>query len=459
MLRVTVHLRIEVLLIEEKNEEKKVCKKVALKKASTEQKADSTVVTVSIVTAICLIGDSMLYIALPIFWREAGLDALWQVGVLLAVNRFIRLPIHPFIGWVYQKISLKTGLLIAVLLGTVTTFGYGVITGFIGWLILRALWGVAWSLFRIGGLTAVTAVSTDRNRGQTMGMYNGLYRLGSLFGMLVGGILAPIIGLQYVALIFGVCSLGGVFYLLHSFRSSEAGAGTTPQRTPAENMPSKDVPSVQNKTDQRKLRLLFPKGTFPVIAIGLFVPLLFQGILMATLSPLIGHLFAEPIHVAGLLLSVTALSGIIQAARWIWEPFLARRLGALSDGPQGRLPLLIFSLIFAAVVCAVLPLSMPLLVWVAISLLILVSGTALTTLTDALASDLAKRTNAVSFLTLYSVAQDIGAASGPFLSFLVISLPFGFVYLYGGSSFMLLCFAGIWLRIYLLSRPARSLSL
>lgn len=182
-------------------------------------------ISISLVTAICLVGDSMLYIALPIFWKEVGLDSLWQVGILLSINRFIRLPFNPIIGWVYQKISLKIGLIIAVILGAITTFGYGIITGFIGWLILRGMWGVTWSFFRIGGLAAVIASTTDKNRGKTMGIYNGLYRLGSLFGMLIGGILTPFIGLKHVALLLGVCTLFAFFYLFHTVTTIQDSKG------------------------------------------------------------------------------------------------------------------------------------------------------------------------------------------------------------------------------------------
>ena len=40
--------------------------------------------SMAVVSAFCLTGDTMLYIALPLFWQECGLTALWQVGVLLA---------------------------------------------------------------------------------------------------------------------------------------------------------------------------------------------------------------------------------------------------------------------------------------------------------------------------------------------------------------------------------------
>ncbi|MEI4896867.1 hypothetical protein Q8G71_36895, partial [Klebsiella pneumoniae] len=74
----------------------------------------------------------MLYIALPIFWREAGLDSLWQVGFLLSINRFIRLPANPLVGRLYQKVSLRAGLIIAIMIGSLTTIGYGVVTSFLG---------------------------------------------------------------------------------------------------------------------------------------------------------------------------------------------------------------------------------------------------------------------------------------------------------------------------------------
>ncbi|MCM3716465.1 MFS transporter [Alkalihalobacillus oceani] len=168
------------------------------------------IVVVAIVTALSLLGDSMLYIALPIYWESAGLESIWQVGVLLSINRFIRLPFSPIIGWVYNHISLKTGMVIAILLGGFTTIGYGIFEGFAAWVILRALWGVAWSFFRIGGLSIVAVHADKEHRGRSMGLYNGLYRTGSLMGMLIGGLLVPFIGLSTVAIGFGLLTLLGL---------------------------------------------------------------------------------------------------------------------------------------------------------------------------------------------------------------------------------------------------------
>ncbi|MFC0523504.1 hypothetical protein ACFFGV_07885 [Pontibacillus salicampi] len=42
------------------------------------------VIVLSLITALCIIGDSMLYIALPIYYNEAGLSTLWHVGLVLS---------------------------------------------------------------------------------------------------------------------------------------------------------------------------------------------------------------------------------------------------------------------------------------------------------------------------------------------------------------------------------------
>lgn len=86
-------------------------------------------------------------------------------------------------------------------------------------------------------------------------------------------------------------------------------------------------------------------------------------------------------------------------------------------------------------------------IWIFVSLLVMLSATSLTTLSDAVASDVAKQTNAVSFLTYYTISQDIGAAIGPFFSYFLITIPFGFSYLYFGSAFILLILASYWIRV------------
>ncbi|GIP34348.1 MFS transporter [Paenibacillus sp. J2TS4] len=392
------------------------------------------VTIIAIVTALCLLGDSMLYIVLPIYWREIGLDALWQVGVLLSINRFVRLPLNPFIGWLYNKMSLRTGIFAAVLLSSVTMMGYGLWKGFVVWLVLRSVWGLAWSLLRMGGYFTVINYSDDTNRGRLMGRYNGLSRLGSLFGMLLGGVLTPIIGIQGISIAFGVVALTSLPLVFLSIPHSISESEPSRRRSPKE--PGS----------------IWTGAVIRVILAGLGLSLLWT-VLGSTLSLLIDSNYPQP-YIFGFIMTSTALAGVLQAIRWVWEPFLASWIGRRSDGPKGRLPMFIFALLASAAGYALVPWPMPLFLWCFVILFVMMCGTAITTLMDALASDAARATSVIAVMTAYSVATDLGAALGPMLVYLFANLNHGLFYTYLGSA---LCFLLIALSYRpLLSRQSQS---
>ncbi|MGD6792625.1 MFS transporter [Metabacillus indicus] len=392
-------------------------------------KNQNIITLTAIITALSLLGDSMLYIALPIYWKEAGLDSIWQVGILLSINRFIRLPVGPAVGWLYKRISLKTGLLIAISIAALTTLGYGLFKGFIAWIILRGLWGIAWSFFRIGGLSAVALYSNENRRGEAMGSYNGIYRLGSLAGMLIGGLLVPYIGLEAVSTLFGMITILGIPFILLGFpRSSGAKA-------------DKEIQKMSSVPFEYKQKLF-------IIISGFFITLFIQGVLTATLSSLINHHFGKEVSLAGLIISVTFLSGLLQSARWMWEPFLGKKIGSLSDGKFGRLPLFVFSLFFTSLTFALISYEMSAGIWIASALAVLLGATAISTLSDAIAVDAAKHARIVPFLTLYSVFQDVGAAFGPFLGYAIIELENGFSYLYWGGTIVFSLMGLLWIFLH-----------
>ena len=369
-----------------------------MRTALTEKKP---VVVLGLVTALCILGDSMLYIVLPIYWREGGIASLWEVGLILSVNRWIRLPIHPLVGRMYRKISLRAGIFLAVALGSLTTVGYGFADGLPAWLLLRSLWGVAWSLLRIGGYYAIIRAANGKNRGEMTGTYNGLYRLGSLIGMAAGGLLGPWIGLRNTSLLFGGLSLIGILLLL--------------------SFPSETISGGEAETKKEKpARHPLGWGTvFPVLFSVFWVALVFQGILPSTLSAFILR-FGETVTLMGFTLAATAWSGILQGARWVWEPFLAGRIGRWSDGTAGRIPLFVASLILSAAGLSVMLIFSAFPLWTAATLLVLLTGTSLTTLSDSLAADEAVRTRNDSLLPLTALAQDLGAAAGPALAYLLL---------------------------------------
>lgn len=384
------------------------------------------ITVISLITAACLIGDSMLYVALPTHWQEAGLASLWEVGAILSVNRLARLPLNPLVGWLYGKISARTGILFSVLLAVLTTAAYAFAQGFFAWLLIRCLWGLAWTFLRLGAYFTILDVSTDANRGRCMGRYNGLYRLGSLAGMLAGGLLADVWGLQRTALLFGALTLCAVPFV---FRSFDVSPQPLTKKEPQQSAIGKPGAPVWKN-----------RGILWALTSGMFVAMIYQGMFTATLSYLVEVHNGATVSWGGIMIGAATLSGFLQALRWGWEPWLAPWLGKKTDGKSGRYPILLLSLLIGGLLFALLPLDMPPLLWFAALLGIQLTATSLTTITDTIASDVAVATSKIAVMTLYSLLIDIGAAAGPFLAY-AMNQWIGPYAACQGATLLLLCLA------------------
>ena len=391
------------------------------------ERASRQVIVISLITAACLIGDSMLYIVLPICFAQAGLSSLWEVGIILSVNRLVRLPLNPMVGWLYRHISDRTGIFIATVLATITTFSYAFAAGFAVWLLLRCLWGIAWTLLRLGGFYCILNVSSDDNRGYFMGLYNGLYRIGSLAGMLLGGIFADWLGFSVTCMLFGACT---AVTIVLGFICVPRGNSGVPAGTQAE---------------ERSLTWLWKDGTVLwVMATGLVVALIYQGLYASTLSELIRIHFGSSVTLlGGVAVGAATLGGVLQAIRWGWEPWLAPGIGVLSDRRFGRRSMMVVSLAFGVVVFGLVALRLPLPLWLAVLIGIQLTGTSLTTIADSVASDTASVRGGRVFMMWYSFAVDLGAALGPILAYLLNDM-WGMDTAYAGTAVLLLSLAVKW---------------
>lgn len=369
---------------------------------STDEKNMKPIKIISLLTAACLIGDSMLYIALPTHWKEAGLTSLWEVGALLSANRLVRLPLNPLVGWLYKRIDTKSGIIFASLLAVITTACYGLVSGFIPLLIVRCVWGLAWTFFRLGAYITIIDCSTDFNRGHCMGTYNGLFRLGSLAGMLVGGFLADFYGLRSTALIFSGLML---FALPAAFFGIPSAKG--------DRKSSEEIKTANKTVFWKDQSILWALIT------GMLVAMIYQGMFTATLSYLVQAHNSPIINLFGFMVGAASLAGILQAMRWGWEPWLAPWIGKKSDGKNGRRTILVMSLVFGGGLFMLTPLNIPLIPWLFVLIGLQFTATALTTLSDATASDAASRSSKVVVMTAYSLAIDFGAAVGPFAGYLL----------------------------------------
>lgn len=385
------------------------------------------ILLVSIATAISLIGDSMLYVVLPIYWEQAGLHSLWEVGILLSINRFVRLPLNPLIGWLYSRITLRTGLLLALAVAALTTLGYAAASGFAMWFALRVLWGAAWSFIRMGGYFTVIEHSENRNRGHHMGRYNGISRLGSLFGMLLGGVLASALGLQAVSLIFGLLGAAGFLFLLIRMPTDKTKPGTD-----------------KVKSGLREAAAHLRTGSVLALLVsGLTVSMLFAG-LHATLGLVIARNYGDAVLLPGLVvLEAAAFSGVLLAMRYSWDFAMSGWFGRKSDQAASRRAPTIVALAVCGIAYGLMPWHVPVYIWIAIVMLAMAASTALNTFLDATASDTAKSTSTVAVMTAYAVSTDLGAALGPAVSLWIIGLTGALDSVYIGMAAIFLAIAAM----------------
>ncbi|WP_096186585.1 MFS transporter [Evansella halocellulosilytica] len=362
--------------------------------------AKKRVIGIALITAISVIGDAMLFIVLPLYWQEFGLTALWQIGLLLSINRFIRLPINPLVGLFYKHFQLRTGVLIAVILAVVTTASYGLLHDFWLLVMMRALWGVAWSLLRLGGFLTVVDVTNEQNRGQYVGYYNGLWGIGGLIGMLGGGFLVDQTSIVFVTSLFaclGVLAIPAVLYFVPVTKATEE---------------EKKMPTTATKW--------FTPYVAMVLVTGVAMGFIIFGLFASTISPLIERTYVSEWSIGQIIIGAATLAGIIQAIRWGWDPFIAPIIGKMLDSSASMLRILLIPLVGGGILFIILGNVRSILLLIVLLLFFQFLSTIFVTTTDTLATSAAAQTDRVKVLTAHTVVVDVGAAFGPFISFLVI---------------------------------------
>ena len=152
--------------------------------------------------AVCLslYGDLTLYAVLVTQLDVVGLT-LASVGIMLSVNRLVRIPGNPLGGLLVDRFGRRPLFLLGMLLGALTTASYGLLRGFWPFLAARALWGVAWIFIHVSGMSMVLDISTPATRGRLTGVYTTWQQIGFALGPLLGGLLVDAAGFRPAMLV------------------------------------------------------------------------------------------------------------------------------------------------------------------------------------------------------------------------------------------------------------------
>nr|WP_276608248.1 MFS transporter [Aquibacillus halophilus] len=365
------------------------------------------IIIISLATAVCLIGDSMLYIVLPIYWREIGLESLIEVGILLSINRFIRIPINPVIGAFYKRYNLKSGLIIAVIIASITTISYGIVEGFWIWLIIRACWGVGWSFFKLGTmLFIIERGSENGNRGHFLGLYNSLYRIGSIIGMFFGALFVQIHGLTITSIFFGLIAFFAIPFIIYFVPVVKVSQLSPDFKT------INNIFRIKNHFTSKQALLIFVSGFLIMLSL--------EGTFTATLSSIIESKYGFEVTLYSLIIGAATIGGFIQSLKWFLLPFLFPMLGKVLDREKEKSKLFLFFLSLTIVFLIFFSFDLNIYLWLVIVFTLLLLSSILLLIVDTMATEFADlSSHKVDIISFYTISLDLGAAVGPIIGFMV----------------------------------------
>lgn len=167
------------------------------------------------IMALSLLGDSLLYVVLPLYAGAFGISLGW-VGVLLSANRMTRVVLYGTVAAVSDAVGPRRLTLIAALFATGSTLAYALADGGIVLLLARICWGLAFAALNL--TTLAYAVAQTGRQGRSVGRSRSIISLGPVLSLTIGSWLVTIVGPRDVFSIlaaFTACALLLAFLLPH----------------------------------------------------------------------------------------------------------------------------------------------------------------------------------------------------------------------------------------------------
>jgi MFS family permease len=157
-----------------------------------------------LVIAFGMIGDTLLYAVLPLYHEQFGLS-LVMVGVLLSLNRWIRLFANSGVAAIGEKVGPHTLMVAAAIGSVVSTTLYGLVESAAVQIAARMLWGISYASLNLA--TLAYAVSDRSNAGKRVGASRAAIGMVQALSLVGGAWIALQVGPRSVFLVFGTLTL------------------------------------------------------------------------------------------------------------------------------------------------------------------------------------------------------------------------------------------------------------
>jgi MFS family permease len=353
---------------------------------------------------LAIMGDSLMYTILPLAAPSLGIS-LPLVGVLLSVNRLVRLLSNAGASRIFERFGPRIPFIGSVAIGTIATILYGIPTGFAVLLVARLLWGISWSGLRQGGYQAVWTGEAGQ-KGRLTGLLWGLVRLGSAIGVMVGGILYDRSGYSAAILfviVAAVCALPLAVFI----------------RWAAVHMPqSVTTASEQGGDGSWRSAWATPVQRWLVTA-GFFQYLL-SGVVVSTTAVFLAERIGSDSGVVWMGIGVATLTGMLHGVRWITDLAFGPAIGLLSDRIGQAATAALVAVVYVLALCGAL--FLPPFGAILCLFVVLLSDGALHIVMSAAASGVAMTTaRPHAFVGVFTTTTDAGSALGPLVAYSLVT--------------------------------------
>jgi MFS family permease len=166
-----------------------------------------------LVIAVASIGDTLLYAVLPLYHQDFGVS-LAMVGVLLSLNRWIRLLANSAVAAIGERVGPHALMVVAAVGSAVSTTLYGLAENEAVQVAARMLWGVSFAALNLS--TLAYAVSDRVNAGKRVGTSRAALGVVQAMSLVGGAWIVLHAGPRTVFLIYGgltLVSLGAALLL------------------------------------------------------------------------------------------------------------------------------------------------------------------------------------------------------------------------------------------------------
>ena len=346
-------------------------------------------VPVALVVAASLLGDTFLYTVLPVSAARLGVAPL-MVGIVLSVNRWVRLFTNPLAARLYARWPAGRLVLVAIVVAAASTALYVEPAWVLVFLGARCVWGFAFSLLRLGSI--VSAVDeAGEGAGRRLGETRAIWGVGYLAGALYAPLAVEAVGWELAVAGAAVLTL-------------VAGIGPAVVAASWRRTVAIEVGDVRIRLRDARLVLLLVIG-----AAQLAVSAGIQGVAGGLR---IAELFPAGAGVLGVVIPATFIAGAFvltqRVAQVVWQPFAGRFADRAIDATFFAAAIVVA----AGVGALTLPLD-------AVTFVVAGGAAYFAGLNGAIVAELAVARLASSadrprVLAAFHTAQDAGAAAGAF---------------------------------------------